>query len=103
MLSMAFLKVARASPSSLFSATDFESAVNDALGGGLLAVKQNLVDELRHEAIVVDGIRLDLAAVCCCTTRHVKSPCYCQPTAGVPAPIKLSDQISTYFLGRLAP
>ena len=53
---------------------DVEGAVDDALGGGLLTVQKDLVDELRHEAVVVDGIRLDLAAVRGCTTRHKISP-----------------------------
>jgi len=53
---------------------DLESGVNDALSGGLLAVKKDLVDELSHQAVVVNGVRLNLTTISCCTTRHVKSP-----------------------------
>ena len=70
-----------------------EGGVNDALSGGLLAVKKDLVDELRHEAVVVNSIRLNLAAVILsCTTRHVISP--------------LSEYDRVYsrdYFGRLAP
>ena len=50
---------------------DGERAVDDVLGHGLLAVEQDLVDQLRDEAVVVLGVRLHFAADCCCTTRHV--------------------------------
>src|SRR3954451_220627 len=37
-----------------------ERLVHNALGGRLLPVQQDLVDQLRHERVLVDGIRLDL-------------------------------------------
>src|SRR5450755_1099785 len=38
---------------------DGECLVDDLLGGGLLAVRHHLVDDLLNEAAPVDGIRLD--------------------------------------------
>ena len=43
---------------------DVKGAVDDALGGRTLAVEQDLVDELRDKAVVVYGIRSNLAAYC---------------------------------------
>jgi hypothetical protein len=53
---------------------DIEGTIDDALCGRLLAVKKDLVDKLGDQTVVVLCIRLDLAADCCCTTRHVISP-----------------------------
>src|ERR1035437_1157849 len=42
-------------------AYDLEGIVNDAFGDGLLAVEQDLVDDLRDELVVVDGVGQDLS------------------------------------------
>ncbi len=51
---------------------DLESGVDDALSGGLLAVKKDLVDELSHQAVVVNGVRLNLTTISCCTAKVSK-------------------------------
>ena len=67
---MAFLKTARASCLGLLG-NDIECTVDDALGGGLLAVQEDLVDQLGDEAVVVNSIRLNLAAVLLAARRGI--------------------------------
>jgi hypothetical protein len=51
-------------------ADDLERAVDDLLGRALLAVQQDLVDDLRDELAVVHGIREDLPARDGASARH---------------------------------
>jgi len=54
---MAFLRVATGSAPFLARVYGaLERAVHDALGGGLLAVDEHLVDQLRDQRGAVDGI-----------------------------------------------
>src|ERR687889_652700 len=47
-----------------------EGVVDDALGGGLLAVQHHLVDDLLDEARAVDGVRLDRPDLGCGAAGH---------------------------------
>src|SRR5262245_8533975 len=47
-----------------------ERAVDDRLGGRLLAFDHHAVDQLRDELAVVDGVRAQRARLDLCTTRH---------------------------------
>src|SRR5437763_14462486 len=47
-----------------------EGAVDDPFGGRLLALRHHAVDHLRHEARVVNGVRLELADRYFGTARH---------------------------------
>src|SRR6266581_81274 len=55
-------------------ADDLEGLVHRALGQALLAVQQDLVDELRHERVLIDRIRLDLARDRWSLSRHLVAP-----------------------------
>ena len=48
-------------------------AVNLAASQEFEEVSQRF-DELSHQTVVVNGVRLNLTTISCCTTRHVKSP-----------------------------
>src|SRR4051795_6132138 len=48
-----------------------ERRVDDALGGGLLAVEQDPVDQLGDERVLIDGIRLDRTTYGGAFARHV--------------------------------
>ena len=89
---------------------DVEGIIDDALGDGLLAVKQDLVDQLRDEAVVVLCVRHDLTTDCCCTTRHVISSLLKKKRTTGPVPglpqhpcAENARQRDGRYLGRLAP
>ena len=49
---------------------DRQRVIDDALGGGLLAVLHHAVDHLRDELGAMDGVRFDVADRGCCAARH---------------------------------
>ena len=64
---------------------DVERTIDDVLGDGLLAVEENLIDQLRDQTVVEPCVRLDFTTGCCCTTRHSVAPSCSVRASGRPS------------------